>query len=339
MHVDLFLIGDAVHNPPAKVPAMLGEYGLAAEAAGFDGVWLAEHHFIRYGACPSAMLMAGHLLARTDHLRVGTAACVLSNRHPVAVAEEAVMLDGLSNGRFMLGVARGGPWVDLEVFGVGKSRFERGFAESLDLVSEWTSGRSRVSTAGEFFYFRPVDVLAQPVAGQKIWVAATSPATVDVAARRGLPLLLGVHATDAEKAELVRRHAEVAAAHGHDPEAAEHAAVYLACAGEDRAEAAKRLRASLTRWLSLGVGDYLRLDGTRGSSDQADYAARLVDTHLVGPGVESAQMLQAAASEVGVKRVLLLAEGLPQPEAVLDNIARLGAELLPCLPRQWAAAT
>jgi hypothetical protein len=34
----------------------------------------------------------------------------------------------------MLGVGRGGPWVDLEVFGTGLERFERGFGESLDLL-------------------------------------------------------------------------------------------------------------------------------------------------------------------------------------------------------------
>ncbi|MER7679714.1 LLM class flavin-dependent oxidoreductase, partial [Streptomyces sp. NPDC096934] len=27
-----------------------------AEAAGLDAVWLAEHHFVPYGTCPSAVL-------------------------------------------------------------------------------------------------------------------------------------------------------------------------------------------------------------------------------------------------------------------------------------------
>ncbi|MGH8792916.1 MAG: LLM class flavin-dependent oxidoreductase [Stackebrandtia sp.] len=335
MRVDLFLIGDSVHNRPEQVPSLLVEYGATAERSGFDGVWLAEHHFIRYGACPSATLLAGHLLARTSTLRVGTAACVLSNRHPVALAEEAAMLDGLSGGRFMLGVARGGPWVDLEVFGVGEARFARGFPESLDLLLDWTSGADRVGAAGEFFYFRPVDVLAKPSGDLGVWVAATSEDTVETAARRGLPLLLGVHASEEEKAALLRRHAEVAASCGHDPDGFEHAAVYLAHAADSAEAARDRLRRPLTEWLAEGVGDYVRLNGSRGSRDQAGYAERLLGSPLVGPASESAV---AAAAEIGLKRILLLVEGPREPRAVRENIERLGARLLPACERLTSAA-
>ncbi len=78
-------------------------YAHAAETAGIDGVWLAEHHLITYGVCRSAGALAGFLLGRTSRLRVGTAAAILSNRHPVALAEEAVLLDAVSGGRFDLG--------------------------------------------------------------------------------------------------------------------------------------------------------------------------------------------------------------------------------------------
>jgi alkanesulfonate monooxygenase SsuD/methylene tetrahydromethanopterin reductase-like flavin-dependent oxidoreductase (luciferase family) len=40
----------------------------------------------------------------------------------------------VSGGRFWLGVGRGGPWGDLEVFGTGLGRYETGFAEALDLL-------------------------------------------------------------------------------------------------------------------------------------------------------------------------------------------------------------
>jgi len=35
---------------------------VAAEEAGFDDVWVAEHHFMSYGICPSAITLAGYLL-------------------------------------------------------------------------------------------------------------------------------------------------------------------------------------------------------------------------------------------------------------------------------------
>jgi len=85
------------------------DYALAAERAGLTSAWVAEHHFISYGVCPSALALAANLLGRSHRLEVGTAVCMLANRHPVALAEETALLDHLSGGRFHLGVGRGGP--------------------------------------------------------------------------------------------------------------------------------------------------------------------------------------------------------------------------------------
>jgi alkanesulfonate monooxygenase SsuD/methylene tetrahydromethanopterin reductase-like flavin-dependent oxidoreductase (luciferase family) len=120
---------------------------VAAEQAGFDDVWFAEHHFMSYGVCPSAATLAAYVLGRTSRIAVGTAVSVLSTQHPVALAEQAALLDQVSGGRFWLGVGRGGPWVDLEVFGTGLARYETGFAEGLDLLLA-ASPRARSAAPG-----------------------------------------------------------------------------------------------------------------------------------------------------------------------------------------------
>ena len=76
----------------------------AAERSGLDSVWLAEHHFVPYGVCPSAVTLAGMLLGRTRRIRVGTAVSVLPTQHPVALGEQAALLHLLSGGRVRLGV-------------------------------------------------------------------------------------------------------------------------------------------------------------------------------------------------------------------------------------------
>lgn len=329
MKVDLFLVGEAVRASPTSVPTTLVDYAVLAERSGFDAVWLAEHHFIRYGACPSPPLLASYVLSRTTSLQVGTAACVLSQRHPVALAEEAVMLDGLSGGRFMLGVARGGPWVDLEVFGTGPDRYETGFAEALDVLRGWLSADASFGTAGEFFEFREVPVRARPRGEFPVWIAATSPPTIEVAAERGLPLLLGVHTSDEDKIAAIARYRRVAIQSGHDPDGVEHAAVYVAYASDSYVTARRELRAAMTEWLSVGVSDYTRLDGSRGNADQSDYVDRLVSTHLVGPVAQTAERLVRSAQRTGISRALLMVEGAASAQLVRDNIARLGAELLP----------
>jgi alkanesulfonate monooxygenase SsuD/methylene tetrahydromethanopterin reductase-like flavin-dependent oxidoreductase (luciferase family) len=105
-----------------------------AEQVGLGEVWLAEHHFMSYGVCPSAVTLAGHLLGATDRIGVGTAVSVLPSTHPVALAEQAAMLDQLAPGRLHLGVGRGGPWRELAVLGggrpVGLRRWEHGSTRS-----------------------------------------------------------------------------------------------------------------------------------------------------------------------------------------------------------------
>ena len=110
VRADLFLLaGRFPGTSPGQALKNTLTYALAAEQAGFTGVWIAEHHFLSYGTCPSALAMAAYLLGHTTTLRVGTAACILSTRHPVALGEEAALLAEVSGGRLDLGVGRGGP--------------------------------------------------------------------------------------------------------------------------------------------------------------------------------------------------------------------------------------
>jgi alkanesulfonate monooxygenase SsuD/methylene tetrahydromethanopterin reductase-like flavin-dependent oxidoreductase (luciferase family) len=89
-------------------------------------------------------------------------------------------------------VGRSDPWLELEVFGTGLDRYERGFAEGLDVLLAALS-RSRVAAAGQFFRFREVAVVPRPRTRPRppVVMAATSPARAELAAPWGLPVLLG----------------------------------------------------------------------------------------------------------------------------------------------------
>lgn len=158
-----------------------------AEEAGLDSVWLAEHHFVPYGVCPSAVTLAALMLGRTRRLRVGTAVSVLPSTHPVALGEQAALLHLTSEGRFTLGVGRGGPWVDLEVFGGGLDAYENRFPEDLDLLRRWLAeprvGTPAGAAAGGRYGFREVAVVPRASealhgdgTGPELIVACTSPA-------------------------------------------------------------------------------------------------------------------------------------------------------------------
>ncbi|TDC72492.1 LLM class flavin-dependent oxidoreductase [Streptomyces hainanensis] len=312
-----------------------------AEEVGLDSVWLAEHHFVPYGVCPSATTLAGMLLGRTRRIRVGTAISVLSTTHPVTLGEQTALLHLASGGRFSLGVGRGGPWVDLEVFGGGAAAFEHGFPESLDLLLRWLR-EPRVAAGGERYRFREVPVVPRPAEPPEVVVACTSPGTVRTAAERGLPMLLGMHVGDEEKAEMVGMWRAWAAAAGHSPEeiaGAGHVSAGVAQVADSHTEAVETLRRALPGWLRRGLSAHQTLDGgPRRMRDPLEYTELLCELHPVGDPRLCADRLAVTAERTGITRFALLVEGSGDTVATELNVRRLGDEVLPLLPHPAAGA-
>lgn len=311
-----------------------------AEESGLDSVWLAEHHFVPYGVCPSAVTLAGVLLGRTRRIRVGTAVSVLPNVHPVALGEQAALLHLLSGGRFTLGVGRGGPWVDLEVFGTGLKAYEEEFPESLGLLLRWLR-EPRVGASGERFRFREVpvvprpDELIDPDTGPETIMACTSPKSVKLAAEHGLPMLLGMHCGDEEKAEMValwRTHARAAGRTADEIAGAAHVSAGVAQIADGRAEATETLIKAMPGWLRQGLGAHVTVDGRiRTMRDPVEYTELLCDLHPVGPPRLAADRLAATAERTGITRFALLMEGSGDLATTEENVRRLGADVLPQL--------
>ncbi|MFF4221549.1 LLM class flavin-dependent oxidoreductase [Streptomyces sp. L500] len=314
-----------------------------AEEAGLDAVWLAEHHFVPYGVCPSAVTLAALLLGRTRSIKVGTAVSVLPTTHPVALGEQAALLHLTSGGRFVLGVGRGGPWVDLEVFNSGLGAYEEGFPESLELLMRWLR-EPRVGSTGERFSFREVPVVPRPdelldtdgdSTGPGVIVACTSPASVRLAAGHGLPMLLGMHSTDEEKAEMVTLWRKCAREAGRSPEeiaAAAHVAAGVVQVGDRREEAAETLLKAMPGWFHHGLSAHVTVDGRqRRMRDPLAYTELLCALHPVGPPRLCADRLSATAERTGIHRFALLAEGSGDLAGTEENLRRLGSDVLPLL--------
>lgn len=344
--------GEALHRAVRSVEV--------AEEAGLESAWLAEHHFVPYGTCPSAITLAALLLGRTRRIRVGTAVSVLPTVHPVALGEQAALLHVTSGGRFSLGVGRGGPWVDLEVFGSGIEAYEKGFPESLDLLLSWLSGAGRVAGPGGRFAFRDVAVVPRPTesfgassapfpdlpapvepgrsgpsAGPEVVVACTSPSSVRLAAARGLPMLLGMHVGDEEKAEMValwNRHARAAGRTPQEVARAAHVSAGVAQIADRRVEASETLTKAMPGWLKYGLDAHVTVDGrVRAMRDPLGYTEMLCGIHPVGTPQVCADRLAATSERTGITRFALLVEGSGDLATTEENVRRLGTEVLPQL--------
>jgi len=79
-----------------------------ADALGFDGICVNEHHQTAYGLMPAPNVLAGALSRRTSKAKIavlGRALPLLNN--PLTVAEEYAILDNITRGRLIAGFVRG----------------------------------------------------------------------------------------------------------------------------------------------------------------------------------------------------------------------------------------
>jgi alkanesulfonate monooxygenase SsuD/methylene tetrahydromethanopterin reductase-like flavin-dependent oxidoreductase (luciferase family) len=95
-----------------------------AERLGGAYVFLGEHHLSPDGYIPQPLTFAAAIAARTTQIRIGTEVLLASIRHPLHIAEEAAVIDVLSNGRVELGLGSGYVPKEFDAFGVDRaSRF------------------------------------------------------------------------------------------------------------------------------------------------------------------------------------------------------------------------
>ena len=72
---------------PQQLIEEVTQQAICGEELGFDSIWLAEHHFTRYGLGSSSLIIASSIAARTKKIRLGTAVLVPPLHNPVRLAE------------------------------------------------------------------------------------------------------------------------------------------------------------------------------------------------------------------------------------------------------------
>jgi alkanesulfonate monooxygenase SsuD/methylene tetrahydromethanopterin reductase-like flavin-dependent oxidoreductase (luciferase family) len=74
---------------------------------GIDSVWFSEHHGFEDGYLPQPLTFAAAIAARTSRMRIGTAIMLGPLRPALDVAEQAAIVDIVSEGRLELGLGTG----------------------------------------------------------------------------------------------------------------------------------------------------------------------------------------------------------------------------------------
>jgi len=89
-----------------------------AERLGAHSAWFSEHHGFVDGYLSQPLTLAAAVAGRTTRIRLGTAVLVATLRRPAHLAEEAAVVDLISDGRLDLGIGAGYRRSEFELYGI-----------------------------------------------------------------------------------------------------------------------------------------------------------------------------------------------------------------------------
>ncbi len=311
-----------------------------AEQAGFDAVWLTEHHFDGAVAYADPVVFGAAVAMKTHRVRIGFAVVELALHHPVRLAVQTALLDHLSQGRLIVGTGRGSAYNEYEYLGFGTT-IEEGHemlpeAEAL-LIKAWTG--EDVQYQGRFWQGNfPV---LRPRPYQKphppLVRACISEESLVEMAKIGRPVLIGVQPLDvlSHRLRLYRDTMLDAGFSEHQVEAAldqtwAQRGLYI---GDTDAEALKVATDALARYREH-LAEARRLYNPGGlpprPPGQAPPPGEVVEhAFLAGtPDTVSRQISELHAA--GVRNLMLNVNvGQISPELVEASIRRFGEEVRP----------
>ena len=158
------------------------------------------------------------------------------------------MLDVLSNGRLDFGVGRGSADYEYGNFNVGFETRDVRTQEALDIIlGLWT--QTDFSYQGEFYQVKDLTIAPWPLQQPHppVYMAVSrTPASVDVAVERDLPILTSFSTPEADNLGLFSLYAERMAAAGKDPSVAEMPYFRFVHLEEEEQSAREYPRQSLT---------------------------------------------------------------------------------------------
>jgi alkanesulfonate monooxygenase SsuD/methylene tetrahydromethanopterin reductase-like flavin-dependent oxidoreductase (luciferase family) len=334
--VGLFSMQTHTENPishPELYRQTLEQVKLAEEV-NFHSAWISEHHFLQDGYCPSSIVAASAMAAVTRRIKIGTGTLILPLHNPVRIAEDAAVIDNISGGRFILGVALGYRKEEFDGFGIPMKQRPSRMEEGIDvIVKSWT--QDNFSYEGKRYRFHNLKVTPKPV--QKphipIYIGAVEEPAIRRAGRLGYPLLIGPVKTTRMIKDMINIHNGPVREAGKNPSGTEHILLRRVYIAEDRKrakeEADKYIISMYKSFFSLGVKMFVQGKQLTGLDDPMfNYLAE--DRFIIGDPEDCVKEVKRYRDEIGIDYIVCL---MTLPAATHKTISRgielFGREVIP----------
>lgn len=174
-------------------------FGVAAEQAGFDRLWMADHFqpwIDLQGHAPQAWVALGALGQRTRHIPFGTSVtCPIYRYRPTVVAQAFATLATLYPGRVFLGLGPGEARDEAPLVGDWGDERERAdrLVEAVSIIRRlWQGGP--VTHHGRHFHVSEARLYDLPPEPVPLYIAAEGVESMRLAGRHGDGLIVGASA-------------------------------------------------------------------------------------------------------------------------------------------------
>jgi 5,10-methylenetetrahydromethanopterin reductase len=204
----------------------------AAEAAGFTSIWVPQIPD-EFDALTAVALMA----RATTRVEIGTAVMPIQTRHPVAMAQQALAVQAVSEGRFTLGVGPSHHWIVDDMLGLPYERPARLVRDYLEVLNAAFAGPGSVDVENDSYrVHNAIDVT--DIVPTPILVAALAPLMLRIAGEHASGTILWMADERAIGDHIVPRITKAAEEAGR-PQPRVVAGIPVAVCGKDEVDAAR----------------------------------------------------------------------------------------------------
>ena len=215
----------------------------AAEQAGFEISWFAEHHFSNYCVCPSPLMMIARLAGETKRIKLASGVVIVPLYEPARLLAEIGMVDAMTHGRLVLGVGSGYQPYEFERFHEDLKDSTPKLLEFMEMLEQSVS-RETFSFEGKHYSLPETHIAPRTMRGAMpdVWVAGDNAELHKLAARRGYVVMVTPRHYTAEMLAKARdRFAATYREVGADPARMRFGTLRHVCVTDDKAEASSFL--------------------------------------------------------------------------------------------------
>ena len=310
-----------------------------AEAVGYRGVGIPEHHLLNILLVPSPLQLAVKIAAHTRHVKLITSVCQLPIRDMRIFAGEVVQAQALCDGRLMLGVGKGAFGFETARLDVPIEETKPQFEEDLKLLEALLTAED-VSWNSPRYSFAPLTIMPRPEDPIPLMVAVMNPVGIEAAAKAGYHVqttpLGGSHQQLIDQVTAFTR-GKAAAGRPLDTRLSLQRGMFLVSSEKEKRQIAEKAWAYYQRFDNVFGGEGIVDKGIIRPLPRSQSVDELASNLLLCGKEEMIERISVYA-DLGIDEILTTSNFGQDEQLTLDMMSRFAEEVMPHFRRRKQAA-